>query len=99
MNIKIKIMSLGLVLGLASLGTVLGQQKIPGVDLNKNSKQGENPAVHNTTPPPPPPTPAPKEYPSHPQDTTVGGGLVKGGGKVQVTIPIDKPKGGASPAK
>jgi len=93
---KLKIVSLSLVLGIANLGNVLGQQKIPGVDLNKNSKQGENPAVHNTTPPS---TPPPKESPSHPQDTQVSGGLVKGGGQVKVTIPLDKPKGSASSAK
>jgi hypothetical protein len=87
-NNKSKIVFLSLVAGLASLSIVNGQQSVPGVDYNKNSKQGENPAVHNTTPPA---TPPPKEYPSHPQNTTPGAGLVKGGAKVDVTIPIGKP--------
>jgi hypothetical protein len=72
-------------------------KKIPGVDYKLNDKSGVNPAVNNTKPPP---TPPPKEQNPPPQSTTVGPTSAgKGSAGVKVTVPIDKPKGGATPAK
>ena len=63
--------------------------KLPAFDYNKNTKQGENPAVHSKALPAEPPR---KEYVSHPQSMTGGVTPVKGGASGSVTIPIGKPK-------
>src|SRR2546430_1943943 len=71
-------------------------KKIPGVYYKLNDKSGVNPAVKNPKPPPTPPT---KEHNPPPQNTTVAPTTAgKGSVGVKVTVPIDKPKGAATPA-
>ena len=55
--------------------------------MNANSKQGENPEIHNTSPEP---TPTPRDYTNPPQSVTPSGDIDSKNKSidVKVTIPI-----------